>query len=61
MPVPATPTTLPVGIGAFQPYVGQSTCDPVAKPGMRAFSNLLLDTYTDSTNLGIVRDCGSGG
>ena len=59
--MPATPTTPPVGIEAFQPYVGQSTCDPVAKPGVRAFSNLLLDTYTDSTNLGIVRDCGGGG
>ena len=61
VPVPGTPTTLPAGIEAFQPYVGQNTCDPVAKPGVRAFSTLLLNTYTDTTSLGIVRDCGIGG
>ena len=36
-------------------------CDSVAKPGVRAFSNLLLATYPDSSTLGITRDCGVGG
>lgn len=58
---PPTPTGLPVAIEEYQPYVGQSICDPVAKPGVRAFSNLLLDTYRDTASSGIVRDCGSGG
>jgi hypothetical protein len=58
---PATPGGLTSAIEAFQPYVGQSTCDPVAKPGVKAFMNLLLDTYPDTGSDGIVRDCGSGG
>jgi peptidoglycan hydrolase-like protein with peptidoglycan-binding domain len=60
-PVPPTPANLTKSIEALQPYIGQSTCDPVAKPGVSAFRNLLLRTYTDSGSLGIVRDCGSGG
>jgi hypothetical protein len=58
---PATPAGLTASIEGFQPYVGQSTCDPVAKPGVKAFLNLLLDTYPDTGSLGIVRDCGIGG
>ena len=58
---PATPTTLPAAIEDLQPYVGQSVCDPVAKPGVRAFSDLLLNTYRDTSSLGITRDCGIGG
>jgi peptidoglycan hydrolase-like protein with peptidoglycan-binding domain len=60
-PVPPTPAGLPVAIEVLQPYIGQSTCDPVAKAGVAAFRNLLLSTYTDSGSFGIVRDCGSGG
>jgi peptidoglycan hydrolase-like protein with peptidoglycan-binding domain len=58
---PAKPAGLPSAAEVFQPYVGQSICDPVAKPGVRAFSNLVLDTYRDTSSLGIVRDCGIGG
>ena len=58
---PPYPTGLPAGVEAFQPYVGQGGCDPVAKPGVRAFSNLLMATYRDTGSLGIVRDCGIGG
>ncbi|MCU1587027.1 MAG: hypothetical protein JWN31_520, partial [Frankiales bacterium] len=58
---PPTPASLPTGIEALQPYVGQRICDPVAKPGVRAFANLLLNTYKDTSSLGIVRDCGIGG
>ena len=57
---PATPSPLPTAIEAYQPYVGQKTCDPVAKPGVRAFSTLVLNAYRDTTSLGIVRDCGIG-
>jgi hypothetical protein len=60
-PVPPTPAGLTASIEARQTYVGQSTCDPVAKPGVVAFRDLLLKTYADSSSLGIVRDCGIGG
>ncbi|MDP9497803.1 MAG: hypothetical protein M3P46_09120, partial [Actinomycetota bacterium] len=59
--VPGTPSGLPSGVEALQPYVGQLGCDPVAKPGVRAFSSMLLITYRDTSSLGIVRDCGIGG
>ena len=58
---PATPAGMPSGVEAYQPYVGQSICDPVAKPGVRAFMNLLLDAYPSTGSSGIVRDCGVGG
>ncbi|MDX6201408.1 MAG: hypothetical protein QOJ83_908, partial [Frankiales bacterium] len=58
---PATPAGLTSAIEAFQPYVGQTTCDPVAKPGVKAFLNLLLAAYPDTGSDGIVRDCGIGG
>jgi peptidoglycan hydrolase-like protein with peptidoglycan-binding domain len=60
-PVPPTPSGLTAAIEDLQPYIGQSLCDPVAKPGVTAFRNLLMATYTDSGSLGIVRDCGAGG
>ena len=60
-PVPPTPSGLTASIEASQPYIGQSTCDPTAKPGVSAFRDLLLKTYTDSGSFGIVRDCGAGG
>ena len=58
--VPPTPAGLTSAIEALQPYIGQSICDPVAKPGVSAFRDLLLRTYPDTTSLGIVRDCGIG-
>ncbi len=59
-PVPQTPASLPADLEAFQPYVGQAGCDPVAKPGVTAFQTLLMNTYRDTGTLGIVRDCGIG-
>jgi len=58
---PAPPVAQPVALEVAQPYIGQSICDPVAKPGVRAFANLLLSTYPATTSLGIVKDCGAGG
>lgn len=60
-PVPPTPSGLSAEIEAPQPYVGQASCDPVAKPGVKAFRDLLLRTYPDTGSFGIVRDCGAGG
>ncbi len=60
-PAPSTPSNLPVGIESLQPFVGQSTCSPSAKPGIVAFRDLLLKTYPRTGSLGIVRDCGIGG
>ena len=47
-------------IEPYQPYVGQSKCAPKAKPGVRRFATLLLNTY-GSTWIGISRPCSSGG
>jgi len=60
-PVPPTPAGMTAKVEDLQPYIGQSVCDPVAKPGVSAFKNLLLRTYTDTGSYGIVRDCGAGG
>jgi hypothetical protein len=59
--VPPTTRGLTSAIEAPEPYIGQSTCNPVAKPGVVAFRNLLLRTYPDTGSLGITRDCGIGG
>lgn len=55
--VPAVPRGLPAAIEDMPVYVEQSSCDPVAKPGVVAFANLLQATYPDSGSDGIVRDC----
>jgi peptidoglycan hydrolase-like protein with peptidoglycan-binding domain len=39
---------------AYQP---QDSCDPVAKPGVVAFMNLMLTTYKTGVSAGIVRSC----
>jgi peptidoglycan hydrolase-like protein with peptidoglycan-binding domain len=41
-------------------YQPQDSCDPVAKPGVVAFENLILATYKVGFSDGIVRDCGIG-
>lgn len=60
-PVPPTPLGLTAAIEPIQPYIGQTTCQPTAKPGVSAFRNLLIHTYPDTGSLGISRDCGAGG
>jgi hypothetical protein len=59
-PVPPTPAFGP-SIDPLAGYVGQSTCDPVAKLGTLALRALVLQTYRDTSDLGIVRDCAIGG
>jgi hypothetical protein len=44
----------------FATYQPQVSCDPVAKPGVVAFRNLILRKF-GGTDLGISRDCEVGG
>jgi hypothetical protein len=48
-------------IDPYAAYVGQTTCDPTAKPGTVDLKNLLLATYPGTLDWGISRDCSSGG
>ncbi len=56
--VPKAPD-LGKAIEVLSPYQPQTTCDPTAKPGVVAFSQLLLTTYRDTRSDGIVRSCTS--
>lgn len=58
--LPASPA-FGLNIEELQSYVGQSTCDPVSKPGVVAFRNLLLAANPSTGDQGIVRACGTGG
>lgn len=42
-------------------YVGQKQCSPSAKPGMKAFRDLILKTYPCTGDYGISRNCSRGG
>ncbi|MGW1280062.1 hypothetical protein ACWD4V_24335 [Streptomyces tsukubensis] len=57
------PTTPDFGpeIDDYAPYEGQGRCDPAAKPGVAEFKDLVLAAYPGTTNMGIGRECGSGG
>ena len=57
---PPTPPSLST-IEAFSPYQGQSTCDPVARPGAVALRQLVLAAYPGTGDSGIVRPCSAGG
>jgi hypothetical protein len=48
-------------IDAYASYVGQTKCDPTAKPGAVAFMNLVLATYPCTGSSGITRACNVGG
>ncbi|WP_035856824.1 peptidoglycan-binding domain-containing protein [Cryptosporangium arvum] len=53
---PAAPASLPTGIEALAPYVAQSSCEWVDKPGSIALGTLLKTTYPD-TSYGVTRGC----
>lgn len=40
-------------------YQPQSTCDPTAKPGVKAFHDMVLKIFPHTGDYGITRDCGS--
>lgn len=48
-------------IEGYQPYVGQSTCDPTPKPGVVEFKSLVIATYPGTGAGMIERACSQGG
>lgn len=68
-PVPAvgSPAGLPIPAPApatadgFSAYVPQSSCDPVAKPGVSAFRDAVLARYPATEDWGISRSCQGAG
>ncbi|HEX8002529.1 MAG TPA: hypothetical protein VF519_07525 [Mycobacteriales bacterium] len=58
---PTPPRTYTAPIEAYAPYQPQSICSPTAKPGVVAFRDQLLRTYSWTRSLGIVRACDVGG
>jgi hypothetical protein len=48
-------------IEGFAPYEPQQLCDPWPKPGLLAFTRLVLRAYPDTASWGIARDCAIGG
>jgi len=60
-PNPTPAVSLPSGVEAFAPYIGQKSCDPVAKPGVVAFSQLVLSHWGHGGTYGITRACSIGG
>lgn len=56
---PIATRALPVALDVRPAYAGQVSCDPVEKPGARAFAKLMTDTYGSGTT-GITRWCNAG-
>lgn len=57
---PPTPRFGPA-IDRYASYEPQTTCDPVAKPGVVGFRSMVLRAYPSTGDSGIVRDCSIGG
>lgn len=57
---PSAPSFGPA-IDGYQPYDGQDTCDPAAKPGVLDFQRLVLAAYPGTGDSGIRRECNVGG
>jgi hypothetical protein len=56
--VPATPAGLnPATVDLPSPYEPQVSCDPVAKPGVLAFRDLMLGTFKTGFDDGITHPC----
>ncbi|MFI5954766.1 peptidoglycan-binding protein [Cryptosporangium sp. NPDC051539] len=53
---PAAPSNLPSGIEPLSPYIPQTSCEWVDKPGSIAFGALLKATYP-GTSYGVTRGC----
>lgn len=58
---PSSRLSAPEGVEGLSPYVGQVSCDPVAKPGTSALAAMVLAHYKAGRNGGISRDCSVGG
>jgi hypothetical protein len=62
--LPVAKVRLPAGAEALSPYLPQVSCDPVAKPGVVSFRELMLATYRtgrDGGITGITVACSVGG
>lgn len=57
---PETRTPTPE-VEAFAPYQGQTTCDQVLRPGVVSFRELVLTTYPETGDSGMLRSCAVGG
>src|SRR5215212_7229814 len=53
-------TVLPARVDVVPTYQDQRSCDPAAKPGVEAYVRMVLTTYHQGRNGGIVRGCGLG-
>ncbi|MCZ2814199.1 LysM peptidoglycan-binding domain-containing protein [Modestobacter sp. VKM Ac-2979] len=58
---PTAPVAAPPVVEQPAPYVGQTVCDPAAKPGTADLAALVLAAYAAGSNGGISRDCAAGG
>ena len=65
LPAPAfaapTAPTFGADIEVPSPYQAQTICDPVVRPGVAAFRQLILSNYAATGDSGIVRSCTAGG
>jgi hypothetical protein len=59
----ASTKAAPLGkaIEGLSPYQAQTTCSPTAKPGVTAFTSIVLKAYPGTGSSGIVRACSVGG
>ncbi|MEX2291905.1 MAG: hypothetical protein WD794_16460 [Mycobacteriales bacterium] len=62
-PAAAAPATVSPdsAIEGFSPYQGQTACEPVVRPGVVAFRDLVLAAYPGTGDSGMTRACTSGG
>ena len=58
---PTAPATYTAAIESYAAYSPQTTCSPTAKPGVVAWRDQLLRTYSWTRSMGIVRACDAGG
>jgi len=61
LPAPKAPVAQPVAAEGMQPYVPQTSCDPVIKPGVKKFRDLMLATYARGYDGGATRACAGAG
>jgi hypothetical protein len=59
-PIPTAAVVLPAAVEDLAPYLPQVSCDPYAKPGVRAFEDYVLNTWKRGRSGGAVRACGKG-
>ncbi|HEV3474480.1 MAG TPA: hypothetical protein VG602_03855 [Actinomycetota bacterium] len=57
---PATPS-FDAAIEEYADYDGMKKCKPKAKPGVLAFSRIVMAAYPETTDFGITRPCKDGG